>query len=98
FLESVYQEALEKEFLLQNIPFKRQIEIEISYKDQVLDHKYRADLICYDTIILELKACKAIEPIHRAQVMNYLKATKMKLGLLINFNSFPGVKIERIVR
>lgn len=97
FLESVYQECLEKELTLRNIPFQKQFEIIIKYKDQVLNQYFKADLICYNSILIELKACKAIEQIHRAQVINYLKATKIRLGLLVNFNAYPKVEIERIV-
>ncbi len=97
FLESVYQECLEKELKLRELPFKKQVEIQIEYKGQLLDQFYKADLICFDSIIIELKSCKAIEPIHRAQVINYLKATKLRLGLLVNFNAHPKVEIERIV-
>ncbi|WP_319562877.1 GxxExxY protein [Marispirochaeta sp.] len=97
FLESVYQECLEKEFFLRNIPFQKQAEISIKYKKQKLDQFFKADLVCYNSIIVELKACKSIEPIHRAQVINYLKATHLRLGMLINFNAYPKVQIERIV-
>jgi len=97
FLESVYQECLEKELTLKNIPFQKQVEVKIDYKGQELNQRFKADLICYNSIIIELKACKAIDPIHRAQVMNYLKAIKIRLGLLINFNAYPKVEIERIV-
>lgn len=97
FLESVYQECLEKEFTARNIPFQSQTEIPVHYKGQVLQQHFRADLVCYDSIIIELKACKTIDPIHRAQVINYLKATGMKLGLLVNFHAHPKVEIERIV-
>ena len=97
FLESVYQECLEKELELRDIPFQTQVELSISYKNQRLNHFYKADLVCYGNIIIELKACKLIEPIHRAQLINYLKATKMRLGLLVNFNAHPQVEIERIV-
>jgi GxxExxY protein len=97
FLESVYQECLEKEMTLRNIPFQKQVEIKIGYKGQDLNQHFIADIICFNSIIIELKACKAIEPIHRAQVMNYLKATKIRLGLLVNFNAYPKVEIERIV-
>jgi len=97
FLESVYQECLEKELTLRNIPFQKQVEIKIGYKGQTLNQQFKADLICYDSIIIELKACKAIDQIHRAQVMNYLKATKIRLGLLVNFNAYPKVEIERII-
>jgi GxxExxY protein len=97
FLESVYQECLEKELSLRNIPFEAQVDIRINYKGQVLNQYFKADLVCYDSIILELKACKAIDQIHQAQLINYLKATGKKLGLLVNFSAYPNVEIQRIV-
>jgi len=97
FLESVYQECLEKELMIRKIPFQTQVEIELSYKGDKLKQYFKADLICYDSIIVEIKACKSLEPIHRAQVINYLKATNLCLGLLVNFNVYPKVEIERIV-
>ena len=97
FLESVYQECLEMELKKQNIPFKSQSEINIYYKETLLNLYFKADFICYDSILLELKSVKKIEDIHRAQIMNYLKATGLKLGLLINFCAFPIIAIERFI-
>jgi GxxExxY protein len=97
FLEAVYQECLEKELYRQKIPFKSQVEISISYKGEVLNKGYIADLICFDKIILELKAVKAFDNVHRAQIQNYLKATGMRIGLLINFGSYPKAVVERII-
>jgi len=85
FLEAVYQEALEKEFTLRKIPFAREIKINITYKGIALDKSYFADFICYDEIIVELKAISCMDGIHIAQVVNYLKATKLQVGLLVNF-------------
>lgn len=96
FLEGVYQEALELELASRGIPYKSQPEIVISYKGTQLHQTYRADIICYDSIILELKAAKQLLPEHSAQLYNYLRATGMKLGLLINFSHYPGVEIKRI--
>jgi len=87
FLESVYQEALELELKARRIPYVEQSEIVITYKNQLLSKAFIADLYCYDAIIVELKAVSAISPVHEAQLINYLKATKCKLGLLINFGS-----------
>jgi len=87
FLESVYQEALELEFIRNFIPYESESQIDIYYKGIVLDKKYYSDFICYDEIILELKAVKSLEEIHTAQLMNYLKATQKKVGYLINFGS-----------
>lgn len=97
FLESVYQEALEMELEYQHIPFESQKEIKITYRDKELQHYFIADFVCYDKIIIEIKAVKALDDIHRAQLLNYLKATKIKLGILANFGAHPKVKIERIV-
>ena len=96
FLEGVYQEALELELLERGIPYKAQEEIAIAYKGTQLRQKYRADIFCYDKIILELKATKQLLPEHHAQLQNYLRATGMKLGLLVNFCHYPGVDIKRI--
>ena len=96
FLESVYQECLEIELAKQAIPYKSQVNINIDYKGKRLSKFFKADIICYNKILIELKAVKRLEAIHRAQVINYLRATGLKLGLLVNFTSFPQVTIERI--
>ena len=96
FLEAVYQQALEVELTQRNIPFVPQAEIEVEYKGVKLDQTYRADLICYDKIILELKAVQNLLPEHEAQLQNYLRATKMRVGLLVNFGHHPRVEIKRI--
>lgn len=85
FLEKVYQESLEKEFKLRNIPFEREKAFKIKYKGEELHQEYIADFVCYGKIIVELKAVDAITSIHKAQVINYLKATDLKLGILVNF-------------
>jgi GxxExxY protein len=95
FLETVYQECLEKELSKRGIPFVAQQEIHLMYKGETLYQTYKSDLICYNKIIVELKAVKGIASEHKAQVINYLKATNLKLGLLINFGSHPKVQIER---
>lgn len=87
FLEAVYQEALEQEFKLQNIPYEREKQISISYKNKLLNKHYYADFICYDQIILELKALSSLTSDHEAQIINYLKATSYKIGLLVNFGA-----------
>ena len=86
-LEKVYQEALEKELRMQDIPFEREKSFNISYKGEVLEQMYIADFVCYDKIVVELKAVEALLPIHTAQVINYLTITGYKLGLLVNFNA-----------
>lgn len=97
FLEPVYQEALEIELKARGIPFRPQMHLPIMYRGQVLKQYYQADIVCYDKIILELKALSNITGEHRAQLMNYLKITKIKLGFLINFGHFPEVEIQRMV-
>jgi GxxExxY protein len=96
FLESVYQECLEKELSKRGIPFVAQQELQLMYKGEPLQQTYRPDLICYGQIIVELKAVKDIAPEHKAQVINYLKATGIKLGLLVNFGTYPKASITRL--
>ena len=97
FLESVYQECLERELRIREIPFASQTGLALSYKGDPLQQIYRPDFVCYDKIIVELKAAKAIAPEHKAQLMNYLKATGLRLGLLVNFGSHPKARVERII-
>ena len=96
FLEAVYQECLEHELSARGIPFKPQTEIQIFYKGVPLRQTYRADIVCYDKIMIELKAVKNLLPEHSAQLQNYLRATGMKLGLLVNFGHSPKVELVRI--
>ncbi len=98
FLEAVYQECLEKELKKQNIPFLSQHQLHLSYKGETLQQKYVPDFICYDKIILEIKGVREIAPEHKAQLLNYLKATGIKLGFLVNFGHYPKVQINRMVR
>ena len=95
FLETVYQECLEKELRKLGIPFVAQQELQLMYKGEPLQQTYKPDSICYNQIILELKAVKDIAPEHKAQDIYYLKATNSKPGLLINFGRHPKVQIER---
>lgn len=97
FLEAVYQECLALEFYNRQIPFAAQVEVPLVYKNEPLVQIYRADFVCFDKIIVELKAVKVIGDEHRAQVFNYLKATSFRLGLLVNFGHYPKATIERIV-
>ncbi|MBR5639588.1 MAG: GxxExxY protein [Muribaculaceae bacterium] len=85
FLEEVYQEALEIEFKKRGIPYEREKILHIFYKGEELKKFYKADFVCYDKIIVELKSVKEVLPEHRAQVINYLKATGLQLGLIYNF-------------
>ncbi|BAX78625.1 GxxExxY protein [Labilibaculum antarcticum] len=87
FLEAVYQEALEIELVEKEIDFEREVELGIVYKGNQLDKKYYADFLCFDEVIVELKAVKTLDDIHTAQVLNYLKATGKRVGLLINFGA-----------
>ena len=98
FLEDVYQEALEIELRRANVPFTSQQELEIQYDGFPLRKKYVADIVCYEKIIIEIKAVSKIADQHKAQLMNYLKATGFRLGLLVNFCSFPKAEIVRMVR
>ncbi|WP_051309745.1 GxxExxY protein [Desulfogranum japonicum] len=96
FLEVVYQECLERELQTRGIPFVAQPDLKLSYKGEPLKQTYKPDFVCFGKIILELKAVKAIAPEHKAQVINYLKATGIKLGLLVNFGTYPKASITRL--
>ena len=96
FLEAVYQEALEYEFKIRNIPARKEVPLQIFYKDRLLSKFYISDFICHDKIIVELKSVTALHNEHKAQVLNYLKATKFTLGLLINFGK-PKLDYKRII-
>jgi GxxExxY protein len=85
-LESVYEECLCKELKLKGIPYERQKEVPVEYKGLKLNCGYRIDLLIAERLILEIKACETLQPIHEAQVLTYLKLTGPKVGLLINFN------------
>ena len=96
FLEPVYQEAFEIELQKRSIPFMREKPINIFYKDIKLTKFYIADFICYDEILVEIKALSEFTGSHEAQLLNYLKATKIKTGLLLNFGT-PHLQHKRIV-
>lgn len=86
FLEKVYQECLEQEFIQRGIPYEREKRIKIDYKGKVLEQEYIADFVCYGKIIVECKAVKELIDVHRAQIINYLRATNLRLGFLVNFS------------
>lgn len=87
FLEAVYQEALAKELSRRDIPFRAESELPVFYKGDRLSTTYRADFICYDSVIVELKAIKQLTIIEEAQILNYLKATGFTTGMLFNFGA-----------
>jgi GxxExxY protein len=87
FLEAVYQEALAFEFEQRQIPCQREVELAIFYKGQRLNTSYRADFICYDSVVVELKALAKLGGVEEAQIINYLKATSLEIGMLLNFGA-----------
>ena len=95
YLEEVYQNALEEELKLRGIPFAAKKKLHIMYKGRDCG-LYEPDFICFDKIIVELKAVETLHPKHSAQLMNYLRATGHKLGLLVNFCAYPKVDVRRI--
>ncbi len=97
FLEAVYQESLEIEFELEGMPAKSLVPLSLTYKGRKLKKTYEADFICHDKVLLELKAVSALTDEHRAQVQNYLHATGLRVGLLVNFGHYPKVEYERYV-
>ena len=96
FLEIVYKDAVEYEFKKNNILYVREKEYEISYKDIILPHKYYADFVVYDKIILEIKAVNGIIDEFIKQTLNYLSASKNKLGIIVNFGE-DSLKYKRLV-
>ena len=97
FLEPVYQECLEKEFTNDRIPYISQQNIKIKYKGELLDQTFRPDFVCYEKIILEIKAVSELIEAFEAQILNYLNASKYKLGILINFGHHPKLEYKRFV-
>jgi GxxExxY protein len=96
FLELVYQEALEREFVFQRIQFQREFPLQIFYRGQALDAAYRVDFLCYGGILVELKALARLSRVEEAQVINYLKASGLQKALLFNFGA-PGLEYRRLV-
>ena len=98
FLEAVYQESLELEMAARHIPFVAQQELQLEYKGKTLRQTYKPDFICYGSIIVELKTCSCLASEHVAQVLNYMKATNLERGMLVNFGHCPLVEIRRLRR
>ena len=96
FLEGVYQECLEIELDLQGIPFVAKKPLNLQYKGRLLRHTYEPDFICFDKIVVELKAASQLADEHRAQLINYLNATGLEVGLLVNFGHYPKIEFERL--
>ena len=97
FLEAVYQECLAIEFASSAIPYQEKKDLRLHYKGHALKQFYQPDFFCFDKIVVEIKAVKQLNDEHRAQIINYLKSTGVKLGLLINFGHHPGLEYERFV-
>ena len=96
FLEGVYWEAMQRECVARGIPFRADVRLHSEYKGQRLESLYRADLICYEAVVVELKAVACLVPSHQAQVINYLKATGLERGLLLNFGA-PSLEHKRVI-
>jgi GxxExxY protein len=96
FLEAVYHQAMMLELTARAIPYQREVPLVIQYKGQPLPCGYRADFVCYDDVLVELKAIKQLTSVERAQVIHYLRATGLKRALLLNFGS-QSLEYERIV-
>jgi GxxExxY protein len=97
FLEAVYQECLELEFTLQDIPWRSSVVLPVSCKGQILKKSYEADFVCFGQVIIEIKAVAQLADEHRAQILNYLHAPGFRVGLLVNFGHSPKVEHERYV-
>lgn len=97
FLEPVYQECLEMEFGRQEIQFESQKILNVSYKGRELEKTYQADFLCFGGVIVEIKAVSRLTGEHRAQILNYLHASHLDVGFLVNFGHFPKLEHERFV-
>lgn len=98
FVEPVYHECFKRELISRKIPFQSKPELQLRYKGSLLDQTFEPDFVCYDKIIVELKAIRELAPVHDAQLLNYLKITGFRLGLLVNFATHPHATIKRLVR
>lgn len=97
FLEAVYQECLEVELTECGVPFRARPALGVRFRGRPLHQTYSPDFICFDRIIVELKAVSAVAREHEAQAYNYLKVARLRLGILVNFGHYPGVQIVRMV-
>jgi len=95
FLEAVYQECLCLELAAREVPFLATPRLALAYKGRPLEATYSPDLVCFDRVVVELKAARELAPEHRAQLMNYLQATGHRVGLLVNFGASPRAQVER---
>jgi GxxExxY protein len=97
FLELLYKDALALEFAARDIPFKRELPCRVSYKGHALRGEYRMDFVCYDEVVLEVKARSMTGPADHAQVLNYLASSNLKIGLMLNFGA-PRLEHKRFIR
>lgn len=96
FLEPVYQQSVAIELMARSIPFRREVKLPVRYKGQLLDTEYRADFVCFEAVLVELKALARLSNVEQAQVLNYLKATGLDVALLLNFGA-PSLEWQRLV-
>jgi GxxExxY protein len=97
FLEPVYQQALAIELKQRSILFEQQKRFQIDYKGTILEKEYVADFVCFDQVIVEIKALNQLSPVDWSQVLNYLKVSRMRVGLLFNFGSVGRLEWKRLV-
>lgn len=97
FLEAVYHEALEIQFLEDGIPFESKVELDVRFKDRLLKKRYEADFVCFNSIIVEIKSMDRLTTLDQAQLLNYLRASGKKVGVLFNFGSSPTLEWKRFV-
>ena len=97
FREEIYQQCLEREFSYRKIPFDAKKELQVFYKGEPIEKTYIPDFFCYGKIIVEIKAVNALAKEHQVQLLNYLRLTKSRLGLLVNFASYPKATVEQYV-